>query len=391
VYETHNRGAGLRRNGKGNKKKYAIKLIFMKISLNIKFTDGPSGGGNRFAINLRNYLLGRGVVVVNDLRDNDIDVILHIVPFPFLMKAGAYSFLDAYIYKLKNPSTVIVHRINECDERKETTYLNKMLVQVAKYSDAIVFIAGWLKPLFQKQGLDLNKPNAVILQGADSEVFNLDGKIFWDRKRKLRLVTHHWSDNYLKGHDFYHRLDDLLADPKYGEKFEFVYIGNYPKELTYRNTKLIKPLTGKELARELKSSDVYITATRNEPAGMHHIEGALCGLPVLYFDSGALKEYCQDYGLEFNRDNFEEKLLEMHDNYEVYLEKIKKYKRTAEATAEDYYKFIIDVCKGMSAASKRKNISKIIIFEIYNSFYKFYWQTKKVLSVLRNKLKKLVK
>ena len=34
--------------------------------------------------------------------------------------------------------------------------------------------------------------------------------------------------------------------------------------------------------------DLYISASINEPAGMHHIEGLLCGLPIIYRDNGAL-------------------------------------------------------------------------------------------------------
>jgi hypothetical protein len=358
---------------------------FMKISLNIKFTDGPSGGGNRFAVALRDYLTGEGVAVVNDLKDNDIDVIFHIVPFPFLMKAGSYSFLDAYIYKLKKPGTVIIHRINECDERKKTHYMNRMLIRIAKYSDAIVFIASWLKPLLEKQGLDTAKPNKVILQGADSKVFNLNNKVFWDRTRKLRIVTHHWGDNYLKGHDFYRRLDELLDDSKFSDKFEFTYIGNYPKNLVYKNTSLVGQLNGLELAAELKRNDVYLTASRNEPAGMHHIEGALCGLPILYLDSGALKEYCQDYGLEFNQNDFSAKLLEIYDNYEVYREKIKKYQRTAEATSRDYYDFITQVYREKSEKNSGRRISRIAVFEVYNIFYKIHWWLKSKWSAIKNK------
>ena len=37
---------------------------------------------------------------------------------------------------------------------------------------------------------------------------------------------------------------------------------------------------------ELKKHDIYITASENEPSGNHHMEGALCGLPILFKDSG---------------------------------------------------------------------------------------------------------
>ena len=36
---------------------------------------------------------------------------------------------------------------------------------------------------------------------------------------------------------------------------------------------------------------------------MHHIEGALSGLPLIFRKSGALPEYCSDYGIEFIDDD----------------------------------------------------------------------------------------
>ena len=48
----------------------------MKISIGTKIKEGPWGGGNLFAINLKKYLEQKGHTVVNNLKDNDIDLIL---------------------------------------------------------------------------------------------------------------------------------------------------------------------------------------------------------------------------------------------------------------------------------------------------------------------------
>ena len=99
-----------------------------------------------------------------------------------------------------------------------------------------------------------------------------------------------------------------------------------PKNLTFNNSKFIKPLNGKKLADELKKHDIYLTASLNEPGGMHHIEGASCGLPLLYRNSGALPEYCGEFGIQFeNKKDFLEKLLKLSVNYKQYQMKIKKF------------------------------------------------------------------
>jgi hypothetical protein len=316
----------------------------MKVCFNTKFIEGPFGGGMKFALNLKKFLESKGVAMTNHLQDKDIDVILHINPLN--TSANVFSCYDAWLYKIKHPKIIIVHRVNECDERKNTNTVNNQLNMVNKYSDYTVYIASWLEPLMKKAGFDQRKPWKVIHNGADEKIFNRQGKVFdFAQNRKLKIVTHHWGANWMKGHDVYKKIDDLLDNEKFKDKFEFTFIGNYPKDIKYRNTKLIAPLADNELAAELKRHDVYITASRNEPAGMHHIEGALCGLPLLYIDSGALPEYCGQFGLEFNVDNIEEKLTEMYNRYEFYLEKLKKYEFTAEKMNENYYDLFKELYK----------------------------------------------
>ncbi|HTW96826.1 MAG TPA: hypothetical protein VMD74_04190 [Candidatus Methylomirabilis sp.] len=345
----------------------------MKISINSKFQDNVQGGGMKFAKDLRDYFISQGAAVVNNLRDKDIDLIVNIVPFPFLMRFPAYSFLDAYVYKLRHPQTVIVLGIHENDERKGSRHMNKLLIKAGKYADALTFVAGWLKPLLEKQGLDTDKPNKIILHGGNTKFFNTTGKQFWDGQRRMRIVTHHWGGNYSKGHDFYLRLDELLTNPEFGDKFEFTFIGNLPPGVVYKNTKILKINDAAELGEELKKHDVYLTASRNEPAGMHHIEGALCGLPVLYLDSGALKEYNEGYGLEFNTDNFEAKLLEMYNNFDLYRQKILQYDRTAERMAAEHWVFYSQLFRDRDKFALKRSWLKIFWFSLYAKFYHLLW------------------
>ncbi len=303
----------------------------MKVSINSQFLEGPYGGGMQFANFMKKFLVAEGIEVTNKLED-DTNIILHVNPFPDLTpNASAYSYLDAYRHKERMPKTIIIERVNECDERKGTNYMNKLLVKAAEKSDFVVFIASWLRPILLKAGLDEHKPWKVILNGGDAKIFNADGKKFWDGKERLKIVTHHWSNNPNKGHEIYKELDKMA-----GDEFEFTYIGRTPSGLEYKKARVIPPLSGLELAEELKKHHVYITASLNEPAGMHHIEGALCGLPILYINSGALPEYCQDYGLEFNKENLNEKIMEMREKYPEFKDKIMSYPHTAEKMAEEY-------------------------------------------------------
>jgi hypothetical protein len=146
----------------------------MKISIGTNIKDGPWGGGNLFAINLTNFLKAKGHIVVNNLLDEDIDIILLTEPRK-TSESSAFTHIDVNNYlKFVNNKAIVIHRINECDERKDTNFVNKYLIDVNKSADFTVFVSTWLMNLFEKQGLKSSKKR-VILAGANEEVFNPSG------------------------------------------------------------------------------------------------------------------------------------------------------------------------------------------------------------------------
>jgi hypothetical protein len=307
----------------------------MKISIGTKIKDGPWGGGNLFAINLTNYLIKKGHQVIYNLNDDDIDLILITEPRR-TSESSAFTHIDVENYlKYVKRDSLVIHRVNECDERKNTNYVNKYLIQANSIADATVFVSSWLEELFTSQGIDKRKNN-VIRAGADSTIFNNTNHKPWNKNKKLRIVTHHWGDNWNKGFEIYKMLDDLLSKESISKKIKFTYIGNIPKKFTFKNTEVLTPLYGVELAEELKKNHIYLTGSLNEPSGNHHIEGAQCGLPLLYINSGGIPEYCNGFGVSFDSHNFVDKLNEIIKNYDLYLKRIEKYPFSSEKMCQDY-------------------------------------------------------
>jgi hypothetical protein len=314
----------------------------MNVSLGMKLQAGAWGGGNQFGHALANYLRDQGAEVSFDLHAPDLDIILLTEPRSNL-KISAYCDKDVTRYLLQKKSrAIVIHRINECDERKGTTGVNQRLIQANACADFTVFISSWLGQLFLGQSLKTPR-HRVILNGANTDIFNDQSYIPWNGLSKLKLVTHHWGAGYLKGFDIYERLDRMLSKSVFGEKFDFTYIGNLPDNVHLTHTHLIPPQSGVELANSIRSHHVYLTASQNEPAGMHHIEGALCGLPLLYRESGALPEYCQGFGVSFTVENFEQKLQEMMDTYEHWAAQMKNYPHIAERMCESYYHLFLEL------------------------------------------------
>ena len=97
----------------------------MKISIGTNIQDGPWGGGNLFALNLKNYLIEKGHEVTFKLEDNDIDIILLTEPRR-TSPSSAFTNYDVIDYiTYKNNDALVIHRINECDEHKNTNFINQ--------------------------------------------------------------------------------------------------------------------------------------------------------------------------------------------------------------------------------------------------------------------------
>lgn len=341
----------------------------MKISIGSRIIDGPWGGGNLFVVNLKKYLIKNGHQVNHDLCEKDIDVILLTDPRSRKESSSTFNHEDIKKYKkYVNPNVVVIQRINECDERKGTDFINKYYLDASDCADHVIFVSNWLRDIYINIGMSKDK-TSVIMSGADEEIFNTDGLIPFDN-RKIKFVTHHWSAHLNKGFDIYKQFDEMLSLAE-NNNLEFTYIGNVPKEVKFRNTIIKSPLSGKNLAQEIKNNNIYLTASKNEPSGNHHIEAAQCGLPILYFNSGGIPEYCEEYGVAFDG-NFREKLDEIINDYNKYTTNLKKYPFSAEVMCKEFYETFIDI-------SQHKDISEAKLNKIVVELY-----------VLKNKIQKLV-
>jgi hypothetical protein len=313
----------------------------MKVAIGYVLVDGPWGGGNQFARSLAEALAAKKHEVRFDLADRDIDIILLTDPRG---RSPTVSFHAGSIVRYLlavNPRALVVQRINECDERKNTRHMNRLLRQANYVADHTVFIASWLQELAVWRR---ESTSSVILNGADTRIFNAVAHRAWNGSEPLRLVTHHWGGNRMKGFDVYEKLDQLMSEPQWRGRIEFTYVGNLPAGVRFANARHLAPLSGSALAAELASHHAYVTGSINEPAGMHHIEGALCGLPLIYRRSGALPEYCAGFGLPFDdADEVPELIRSMMDNYTSFQAAMPAYANTAERMCESYIGLLDDL------------------------------------------------
>ena len=300
----------------------------MKISIGMRPRKGPWGGGNSFARNLAGHLSSAGHEVCFDLAPPDLDIVLLVDPRRGSQSA-TYDDRHVFAYLKHNSRTVVVHRVNECDERKGTRGVNRRLRVANHCADHTVFVSEWLRRLHLASGWP-RRETSVILNGANNSQFNPEGYQPWDHTGPIKLVTHHWGGNWMKGFDIYVRLDRMLGCAKWRERIAFTYIGNLPEGFAFYNALHVAPLSGPALAGAIKEHHLYVTAARNEPGSNHQNEGALCGLPLLYINDASMPEYCSGFGIPFNTANFESRLSEVIETYDQWVLRMRGYPHTAD-------------------------------------------------------------
>lgn len=313
----------------------------MKIAIGMRVRDSGFGGGNAFGKYLFWYLKEQGHEVFNNLAHPDLDIILMTEPRAWLPSCS-FGLLEIIKYCHDvNKNVVVIHRVNECDERKGTRTVNKLLSLANSTADHTIYVGGWLVNLFAKYSF--TPEYSVILNGADASVFTFSLKRPPIGNRRYRIITHHWSGHYRKGWDLYQELDERLTDDS---SFEFHYVGNKPSGIKTKNIVYHDASAPDVLVEQLQQSHIYLTASLNEPGAMHPIEGASCGLPVLYRESGSLPEYCANYGIGFsNGEEMWRGLLDLKGSYTEFSRKMASYPHTAERMASQYLNVFIDTVK----------------------------------------------
>jgi len=258
----------------------------MKIYVNRMPVRGPWGGGAHFINAAYDIIPDFGHVIEAANNSNSSPDLILLVGTG--SDGSGISAQQAIMYKSvmsQQRDVKIVIRVNENDARKGTQHVDKELIEISKHVDGTIFVSEWLKNYFINRGWCCQN-NVVIKNGVNKEIFQPQQKL---NNGKINLVTHHWSDNYLKGFDIYDEVDNFLGTEE-GSGYTFTYIGR--DRGTFKRSSVIKPLHGKKLGEELGKYDVYISASRFDPGPNHVIESVSCQIPTyVHVEGGGSVEF----------------------------------------------------------------------------------------------------
>jgi glycosyltransferase involved in cell wall biosynthesis len=161
------------------------------------------------------------------------------------------------------------------------------------FADATVVQSRYSLEKHRELGLELREP-VLIPNAPDPEIFHpplerasLDG-------RRVRVIATSWSDNPRKGADVLEWLDQHL-DP---ERFELTFVGQTQARL--QRVRVAGPVGSNCVAELLRSHDVYLAPSRDDPCSNALLEALACGLPAAYRRSGGHPELVGDGGLGFD-------------------------------------------------------------------------------------------
>ena len=259
------------------------------VALFHEFAPSPSGGGHQFLRALVRELEGRGVVV----EPNRISAGTPACLF------NSFNFDFRRIRRFARRGARMVHRVDGPigAYRGFDDGTDARIAEInAALASATIFQSEFSLAKHRELGFELREP-VVIPNAVDAAIFHppaIRGPL---EGRKVRVVASSWSDNPRKGVGALEWLDRNL-DP---DRFELTFAGRAPAT-RFERIRVVGPLESAALAELLRTQDLYVAPSWDDPCSNALLEALACGLPAAYRDSGGHPELVGGAGVSFRED-----------------------------------------------------------------------------------------
>jgi glycosyltransferase involved in cell wall biosynthesis len=247
------------------------------------FHAPPYGGGNQFLLALRTELERRGI-------DVEVDQVSGGTPACLF---NSFNFDFTRLRRFTRDSMRMVHRV----DGPVGTYrgfddgTDRRIVEINALADATILQSRYSLEKHAELGFELRNPT-VIHNAVDPGIFH--PPVERGQSDRLRVIATSWSDNPRKGFDVLTWLDRNLDFDAY----EVTFAGRTP--VGFANIAVVDPLPSLELADLLRTHDVFVAASRDDPCSNALLEALACGLPAAFLRSGGHPELVGDAGIGFD-------------------------------------------------------------------------------------------
>ena len=160
-------------------------------------------------------------------------------------------------------------------------------------ADATIVQSQFSLEKHRELGLDLRDP-VVIPNSVDPSIFHRPESREPLAGRRLRVIATSWSDNPRKGGEVLEWLDRNLDTDSY----EFTFAGRTQRK--FERIRVVQPIPSEPLANLLRSHDVYLAPSRDDPCSNALLEALACGLPAAFLRSGGHPELVGEGGIGFD-------------------------------------------------------------------------------------------
>jgi len=251
-----------------------------------QFRPPPYGGGNQFLVALVGELERRALAVEVNRLSGGTPACLY----------NSFNFDFGRLRRFAREGVQMVHRVDGPIGvyRGFDDGTDRRVVGVNHaFADATIVQSRYSLEKHRELGLELRSP-VVIPNAVDPAIFHPPATREPLSDRRLRVITTSWSDNPRKGTDVLAWLDRNLDF----DAFELTFAGN--TQAMFDRIRVVGPLPSEPLADLLRTHDVYLAASRDDPCSNALLEALSCGLPAAFLRSGGHPELVGEGGVGFD-------------------------------------------------------------------------------------------
>lgn len=250
-----------------------------------EFRPPPYGGGNQFLLALVREFEGRGLAVeVNRLSGGTPVCLFNSFNFDFARLRRFVRDGVRMVHRVDGP--IGVYRGFDDGTDRRIAAVNRDL------ASATILQSQFSLDKHRELGLDLIDP-VVIHNAVDPAIFHPPA-MREPAQGRLRVIATSWSDNPRKGAEVLEWIDRNLDLDSY----EVTFAGNTKARL--ERIRVVGPLASEPLAELMRSQDVYLAPSQDDPCSNALLEALACGLPAAFRRSGGHPELVGGAGIGFD-------------------------------------------------------------------------------------------